>query len=195
MLLFRPGSLLILLTIILNPLPLTPSLISLLLKDHLTTVKERTAWSNDKWPNLTPHQNHCWAKGRNASLSTHTASNAIAKTWDMIAAIAHTWGPAGIAEALTIVTTSVPFLTSPAPLPSALSHYIISTWALSAPPPFLPEITPMSPVLLLETMTEILKGMSLTEPHESASLGGALCYDPQTYRAPIFYFPRALFSY
>ena len=103
--------------------------------------------------------------------------------------------PADIAGALTIATTSAPPLTSPAPLPNASYHSTISMWALSAPPPSLLETTPMSLALLLETTMETSKRMSLTEPRGSASLGGASCYDPQTCRAPIFLFPRALFPY
>ena len=104
----------------------------------------------------------------------------------MTAVTAPTHALADIAGALTTVTMNVPLPISPAPPPNASSHSTISMWALSAPPPFLLETTPMNLALPLEITMETLKRMSLTESHGSASLGGASCYDPRTYRAPIF---------
>ena len=180
----------------LHPLPHVSSLVSLLLKDHPTNAKEKTVWSNDEWSNHALHQSHCWAKEKNISLPIHIASNATVRTQDMTAATTHTCALADIAGALTIATINVLLPTSLAPLPNALSHSTTSMWALFVPPPSLLGTTSMSLASLLETMTEILKGTSLTESHGSASLGGASCYDPQTCRAPIFfYFPRTLFPY
>ena len=179
----------------LHPLPLASSLESSLLKDHLTNVKEKTVSSNDKSSSHALHQSQCWAKGRNASLHTHTASSAIARTQDMTAATVPTHAPADTAGAPITIIMSVLLPISPALPPSALSPSTISMWALSVPPPFLLETTPMSLASLLETTMEILKGTSLTESRGSASLGGASCYDPRTCRAPIFYFPCALFPY
>ena len=113
----------------------------------------------------------------------------------MIVATVLTHTLADIAGALTIVIMSVPFLTSPAPPPNVSSPSTISMWGLSVPPPSFLETTPISLGSLLGTTMEILKGTSLTESRGSASLGGASCYDPRTCRAPIFYFPRALFPY
>ena len=93
---------------------------------------------------------------------------------------------ADIAGALTIITTSALPLTSPAPLPNASSHFTISMWAPSVPPPSLLETIPTSLASLLETTMETSKGMSLIESCGSASLGGASCYDPWICRAPIF---------
>ena len=119
----------------------------------------------------------------------------MAKTQDTTVVTVPTPAPAGTAGALTIVIMSVLPLTSLAPPPNASSPFTISMWALSAPLPSLQETTPMSLASLLETTMEISKGMSLIESRGSASLGGASCYDPRTCRAPIFYFPRALFPY
>ena len=181
--------------IVLHPPPYVTSLVSLLLKDHLTDAKEKTAWSSDGWLSHALRPSHCWAKGKSASLPTHIASNVTVRTQGTIAATVPIHALADTAGALTIITMSVPLLTSLVPPPNASSPSTISMWALSAPPPSLLEMTPTSLASPLETTMEILKGTSLTESRGSASLGGASCYDPRTCRAPIFYFPRALFPY
>ena len=107
----------------------------------------------------------------------------------MTAATAHTHVRAGTVGAPTIAIMNALPPTLLAPLPIVLSHSIISMWELSAPPPSLLEMIPMSLISLLETMMEILKGTLLTESCGSASLGGASCYNPWTCRAPIFLFP------
>ena len=113
----------------------------------------------------------------------------------MIAATVLTHALADTAGALTIATTNALLLTSPAPPLDVSSPFTISMWALFAPPPSLLEMTHMSLASLLGITMETSKEMSLTESRGSASLGGASCYDPRTCRAPIFYFPRALFPY
>ena len=113
----------------------------------------------------------------------------------MTAATACTRTLADIAGALTIATMNVLLPTLLAPLPNALSHSTTSMWALFAPPPSSLEMTLMNLTSLLEIMMETSKETSLAESRESASLGEASCYNLHTCRAPIFYFPCALFPY
>ena len=193
--LFALGSSLISPCIVLHPLPRASSLASSPPRDHLTDAKEKIVWSSDEWSTHALRPSHCWAKGKSAFLLTHTALSATARTQGTTVATVLTHALADIAGALTIVTTNALLLTSPAPPPNASSPFTISMWALSVPPPSSLETTRMSLALLLEITTEILRVMSLTESRGSASLGGASCYDPRTCRAPIFYFPRALFPY
>ena len=181
--------------IVLHPLPHASSLASSLPRDHLTDAKEKIVWSSDEWSSHALRPSHCWAKGKSAFLLTHIALNATARTQGMTVATVLTHALADTAGALTIVTTNALPLISPAPPPNASSPFTISMWALSAPPPSLLETIPTSLASLLETTMGTSKGTLLTESRGSASLGGASCYDPRTCRAPIFYFPRALFPY
>ena len=92
-----------------------------------------------------------------------TASNVIARTWDMKPATAPMIGAVDTAGPNTIATMNARPLISLVAPPHALSPSLIATWVLSVPPPWLEAMTPMKRASLLGITMETWKALPQTD--------------------------------